>query len=74
MNFLRRTTTWTNAQFVVLKVAVGSAFLLIGAYFHHYIRIAWIPILFLSVTTIGWALALWIKKMKHEKPNISPNN
>jgi carbon starvation protein CstA len=74
MNFLQRKTTWTNAELAVLKLAVGSAFLLIGAYLHHYIRIAWIPILFVSIITIGWALALWIKKMKREKPNISQDN
>ncbi len=66
MNFFKRTTSWSNAEFVVFKLAIASAYILIGAFFHHYIRLAWLPILFLFLVSVVWTLILWIKKMKQK--------
>lgn len=66
MNFFKKTTTWLNAEIVVLKLAIGSAFVLIGAYFHHFIHTIWIPVAVLCVITVVWAVILWLKKMKRD--------
>ncbi|NHM07529.1 hypothetical protein G4D82_09880 [Flavobacterium sp. CYK-4] len=67
MDFFQRKTTWTNAEFIWLKLSVASAFLIIGAqyadFFSKYFQ--WIFIVFaLSVIR---AVFLWIKKMDAPK-------
>lgn len=64
MNFFKRKTTWTNAEFIPLKLCVAAAYVLIGAYFHEFVICFYIPILVVFVVTVVWVLSLWIKKMK----------
>jgi hypothetical protein len=64
MNFFKRKTTWTNAEFIPLKLCVAAAYVLIGAYFHEFVIYFYIPILVVFFVTVVWVLLLWIKKMK----------
>jgi len=64
MNFFKVKTNWSNAEFVVLKVCIASAYILIGAYFSTLVLSFYIPILVLFGITVIWAIALWLKKMK----------
>jgi uncharacterized membrane protein YfcA len=68
MNFFKKKTTWMNIELGVLKLAIGSAFVLIGAYFHRFIHAVLIPVIVLCVVTVVWAVILWLKKMKLENP------
>ncbi len=66
MNLFKRKTTWTNAEFIPLKLAIGSAYLMIGTYFHDLFQqyLSIIGIVFIA--TVVWSLYLWLKKMKQE--------
>jgi hypothetical protein len=64
MNFFKIKTSWSNAEFIVLKLAIASAYLLIGAYFSVLILDLFFPIIFVFVVTLIWSVYLWVKKMK----------
>jgi hypothetical protein len=64
MNFFNRTTTWTNTQLIPLKLCIASAYILVGAYFHKFIREYYLIFIIIFVITVIWALYLWITKMK----------
>jgi hypothetical protein len=66
MNFLNRRTTWSNAEFIVLKICIATAYLLIGAHFHQYINDYTIPVLTVFGITVVWAVSLWLNKMKSD--------
>jgi hypothetical protein len=66
MNFFRRNTTWTNAEFIPLKLCVASAYIIIGAYFADYVKQFFIPICIVFLVTVTWSMLLWIRKMKQE--------
>jgi len=38
MNFFNRKTSWTNAEFIPLKLCIASAYVIIGTYFHFFFR------------------------------------
>ena len=38
MNFFKVKTSWSNAEFITLKLCIATAYLLIGAYFHRFIH------------------------------------
>jgi hypothetical protein len=67
MNFFKAKTTWTNAEFIPLKLCIAAAYLLIGTYFHTFFREYYIPVLILFVITVVWAVYLWISKMKNHQ-------
>ena len=67
MNFFSIKTTWTNAEFIPLKLCIASAYLLVGAYFHNFFSKYYILIIILFVVTVIWAVYLWVSKMKIEK-------
>jgi len=64
MNFFKTKTSWTNAEFIPLKLCVGSAYILIGTYFHNFFHDYYIPIILVFLITVSWTLYLWITKMK----------
>jgi len=64
MNFLKIKTTWSNAEFIPLKLCIATAYILIGAYFHDFFRHYYIAVLVIFVITVSWTLYLWIKKMR----------
>jgi hypothetical protein len=64
MNFFKLKTTWTNAEFIPLKLCIGAAYILVGAYFHQFFCTYYIPVIIVFVITVSWSLYLWLKKMK----------
>ncbi len=66
MNFFKTKTSWTNAEFIILKLCIASAYVCIGSYFHYFIEKWYFPILLLFAITSIWAVYLWVKKMKHQ--------
>jgi len=69
MNFFRIKTSWSNAEFIPFKLCVASVYILIGAYFHHFFRSYYIPVLVIFGITVIWTIYLWLNKMKNSKQN-----
>jgi uncharacterized membrane protein len=67
MNFFKIKTSWSNAEFIPLKLCIAAAYLLIGAYFHRFIRDYYIPVLIVFLITVIWSVYLWLDKMKNAK-------
>ena len=67
MNFFQKKTSWSNAEFIILKLCVASAYVLVGAYFHSFFRQYYIPVLVLFGISCVWAVYLWVSKMKSAK-------
>jgi hypothetical protein len=64
MNFFKIKTCWTNAEMVVLKLCIATAYILVGTYFHNFFRHYYIPVLVVFGITVIWAVYLWLNKMK----------
>jgi hypothetical protein len=67
MNFFNIKTTWSNAEFIPLKLCIASAYILIGSYFHHFFRNYYIPIIIVFSITAIWSVYLWLNKMNEKK-------
>jgi len=65
MNFFKIKTSWSNAEFIVLKLCVASAYVLVGAYFHAFFHAYFIPVLIIFGITVIWSVSLWVSKMKN---------
>lgn len=66
MNFLKNKTTWTNAELIPLKICIASAYVLVGAYFHDFIRKYYLLFIALFGITVIISLYKWFTKMKKE--------
>jgi hypothetical protein len=66
MNFFRIKTSWSNAEFIQLKICIATAYILVGAYFHNFFHKFYIPVLFVFGITVIWSVYLWLNKMKAE--------
>jgi len=64
MNFFRRKTTWSNAEFIWLKLCVGSAYLFIGTQFHDFFEQYCLIIISIFSISVIRTLLLWFKKME----------
>lgn len=62
IKFLNRRTSWTNAELGLIKICVGSAYLIIGSYFHEFFHAFLVVAGIVFVITAGWTFYLWIKK------------
>jgi len=67
MNFFKVKTSWSNAEFIPLKLCIASAYALVGAYFHSFFRTYYIPVIVLFGVTVIWSVYAWVKKMKSGK-------
>lgn len=65
MNFFKIKTSWSNAEFIVLKLCIAAAYVLVGSYFHAFIKQYYVPVLIIFGITCCWSVYLWIKKMKN---------
>lgn len=65
MNFLKIKTSWSNAEFAILKLCIGSAYIVVGSYFHDFVSTHYIPFFILFGITVTWSLYLWLSKMKN---------
>lgn len=63
MSFMNKKMGWTNAEFIPLKLAIGSAYLLIGAYFSSFVLQYKIVFIILFLVTVIYSLYLWWQKM-----------
>ncbi|MEY4963187.1 MAG: hypothetical protein RLZZ323_506 [Bacteroidota bacterium] len=63
-NFFNLKTTWTNAEFIPLKLCIASAYILIGIYFVDFFKKYWQFIALIFIITVITSVAMWIKKMK----------
>jgi hypothetical protein len=66
MNFFKIKTTWSNAEFIPLKLCIATAYILIGSYFHNFFHDYYFPILIVFGITVVWSVYLWLTKMKHQ--------
>jgi len=66
MNFFQIKTSWSNAEFIVLKLCIATAYILVGTYFHNFFRTYYIPVLIIFIITVIWAVYLWLIKMKNQ--------
>ena len=66
MNFFNLKTVWTNSELIPLKVCIATAYILVGAYFHNFVRRYYLVFLIAFVITVVWSLYLWISKMKRD--------
>jgi len=67
MNFFKAKTSWSNAELIILKLCIASAYILVGAYFYSFVGNYYMPILFVFAVTCIWAVYLWISKMRNGK-------
>ncbi|MFH6962043.1 hypothetical protein ACHRVK_06290 [Flavobacterium plurextorum] len=65
MNFFKIKTSWSNAEFIVLKLCIASAYILIGTYFHDFFSNYYTPLILLFGITVIWSVYLWLSKMKN---------
>jgi undecaprenyl pyrophosphate phosphatase UppP len=67
MNFFKTKTSWTNTEFIILKLCIASAYILIGTYFHDFFSNYYVPLIILFCITVIWSVYLWLAKMKNSK-------
>jgi flagellar motor component MotA len=67
MSFFKIKTCWSNAELIVLKLCIASAYILVGGYFHSFFHHYDVLILVLFSITCVWSVYLWISKMKGVK-------
>jgi hypothetical protein len=64
MNFFTHKNSWSNLEFIPFKLCIAAPYVLVGAYFHDFFRLHYIPVLILFAISVTATLYLWIKKMK----------
>ncbi|SMO52254.1 hypothetical protein [Solitalea koreensis] len=67
MNFFKIKTSWSNAEFIVLKLCIAMAYIFIGSYFHNFFSQYYTPILIVFLITMIWSVYLWLSKMKKDQ-------
>jgi hypothetical protein len=65
MSFLKKSTSWTNAELGLIKICVLSAGCMIGLYFHSYLEKYFSTFLIIFLITTPGVLYLWWNKIKH---------
>jgi len=64
INIAKARTTWSNAEFIIFKLSITCAYLIIGAYFHALFSNYYIPLFIVFGISLVWTVSLWLKKMK----------
>ena len=64
MNFFKIKTSWSNAEFIPLKLCIATAYILIGTYFHNFFREYYVAVVAVFLVTVIWSVYQWLKKMK----------
>jgi len=60
-------TSWSNAEFIILKLCIACAYILIGAYFHKFFRDHYLVVLGAFAVTMVWSVYLWAGKMRRTR-------
>jgi len=64
MNFFKRKSSWSNTELGLIKVCVGSMYIIIGTYFHEFFKnYLWIFVLLYIATAIP-VFYIWVKQMR----------
>jgi hypothetical protein len=64
MKFLKTKTSWSNAEFILIKLCMASVYIFIGSYFHDFFKNYYTPLLIVFSITVIWFVYEWLKKMK----------
>lgn len=64
INIAKARTTWSNAEFIIFKLSITCAYLIIGTYFHALFSNYYIPLFIVFGISLAWTVSLWRKKMK----------
>ncbi|WP_149206353.1 hypothetical protein [Flavobacterium johnsoniae] len=64
MNFFKIKTSWSNAEFILIKLCMASAYIFIGSYFHDFFGSYYTILLVIFAITAIWFVYQWLKKMK----------
>jgi len=67
MNLFTIKTSWSNIEIGLIKICVGSGFIIIGTYFHEFLKDYLILFGVVFIVTAIWTFILWVKKMKTQK-------
>jgi hypothetical protein len=67
MNFFKAKTSWSNAEFIPLKLCIASAYVLVGAYFHHFFYQYRVAVIVSFGITVVWSVYMWLSKMKKQQ-------
>lgn len=63
MNFFTVKTSWSNTEFIPVKLCIASAYVMVGTYFHQFFKDYFFELLILFAISLIWLLVLWISKM-----------
>lgn len=66
MNFLKIKTSWSNIELGLIKICVLSAGIILGTYFHVYLKNHLQLLGMVFLVTAVWTIYLWVKKVKHK--------
>jgi hypothetical protein len=64
MDFFKTKTNWSNAEFVLIKICIASAYLLIGAYFHSFFINYYSALFIIFGVSAIWCVYWWTEKMR----------
>ncbi|MFB9077084.1 hypothetical protein ACFFLS_03420 [Flavobacterium procerum] len=64
MNFFTIKTSWSNAEFILIKLCMASAYILIGSCFHDFFENHYSVLIGVFIITAIWFVYQWLKKMK----------
>jgi hypothetical protein len=64
MNFFRINSTWSNAEFLIIKICLVSLGFAAGMYFYEYLKEYMFVFAMIYVITAIVCGYLWVKKMK----------
>lgn len=64
MKFFKIKTSWSNAEFILIKLCMASIYIFIGSYFHDFFKDYYTLLLIVFVVTAVWFVYEWLKKMK----------
>ncbi|TDP00643.1 hypothetical protein [Flavobacterium sp. 245] len=64
MNFFKIKTCWSNAEFILIKLCMASAYIFIGSYFHDFFKNYYTALIVVFGITVIWFVYQWLKKIK----------
>ena len=69
MNFFLKKTTWSNLEFIPLKLSIGTGYLLILSFFPAVQQDHRGVLLAVFIPTVIRSLYKWVRKLKEENPH-----
>lgn len=69
MNFFLKKTTWSNLEFIPLKLCIGTGYLLILSFLPVELQDIRTILLVIFIPTVVWSLYKWFHKLSVENPH-----